>query len=1083
MKKTLKNGLLIVSTIIVSFVLFQSAFGQQDYGSINGTVKDQNDAVVSGANIKATNTATGVEKTTTTNSDGFYQFTGVLPGEYSISVNAGNFKAFTTKAQVSVGGARTIDVKLGIAVDINIVDVPAGGGGVAEINTSDQVQSTVVNQRQINELPTLDRNPYALIQLSGNVNADTSGSGRGAGFAINGQRVASTEILLDGTENQATFTAGIAQGVPQDAVGEFRVITSNFSAEFGRASGGVVNVSTKAGGNKFNGDLFEQNRNSGFSSNSFDNNANGLPRAQFNRNQFGGALGGPIKQNKIFFFDALEFTRVRSSDTTLVYVPTAGCVNLMAANAKAIFAANTLSATPTGATATVNGCTFQLTSYTAPTDAGGGTPQNTWSNAARVDWNVSNNTSMYFSYKIENDGFLPGTRFTSPYAGYTTGLTGRSQNIQGSFVHNFSSNFIVDGKVAWRRLQSTPSLGSKNPATPTLYATSATAFLNGRLVAFPGYIPYSPGAGFDTNEDERLLDVKPNATWIKGNHTFRFGGQYVHLQDAVVFGAYLNASENLSSTLGGAVNHLLGDGMTDLFQVAIDPQGKFPGQTITLPVKAPNFLRTNVYNEYALYFNDQWRIGRRVTLNLGIRYEYYGTQKSKEGLDSNFYFGSGNIFNSIRTGSVQTGSSQGGLWKPGKNWAPRLGFAWDITGDGKTSLRGGYGISYERNFGNVTFNVIQNPPFYGVLGVNSVPIDANNYGPLSGSGTATLPAVTLRAVDPNIKNAYAHQYGVSFERQIAANTLVKVDYSGSAGRRLYSIANINRRGSGLAYLGSTDTTRTCPTGGRADRLNCQYGNVNFRGSDGVSNYNGITGSLESNNLFGTGIVITSRYTFSNSKDDLSTTFSEFGNNFNLGYLDPFNPKLDYGPSDFDVRHRFVTSIIYPVKYKFTNHAANYILGGWNVSSIITIQSGTPFSIFDCSNANAVCPRLLGGQSITFNGFSKLISANNYNFIDLSKVTPISPTDPRGFNDEGPYPSNMTTRNSFRAPGNWNVDASLFKNFSVRERYGLQIRVDAFNLFNHATSFVNGGSSDVTNGVVNAFKDGKRNIQLSAKFSF
>src|SRR5438552_3277122 len=220
MKKTIKNGLLIVSTIIVSFVLFQSAFGQQDYGQLNGTVKDPNGAVVSGATVKALNTATGVEKTTTTNSDGYYLFTGMLPAEYSITVSASNFKAFTTKAQVSVGGTRTVDVQLGISVNTVSVDVPLGTGGLAEVNTTDQQQSNVVTSRQIAGLPTLDRNPYALVQLSGNI-SNAGPSGRGVGPQINGQRSASTNILLDGTENVATFTATISQTVSQDAVAEF----------------------------------------------------------------------------------------------------------------------------------------------------------------------------------------------------------------------------------------------------------------------------------------------------------------------------------------------------------------------------------------------------------------------------------------------------------------------------------------------------------------------------------------------------------------------------------------------------------------------------------------------------------------------------------------------------------------------------------------------------------------------------------------------------------------------------------------------------------------------------------------------
>ncbi len=237
-----------------------------------------------------------------------------------------------------------------------------------------------------------------------------------------------------------------------------------------------------------------------------------------------------------------------------------------------------------------------------------------------------------------------------------------------------------------------------------------------------------------------------------------------------------------------------------------------------------------------------------VTLNLGLRYEYYGVQHNKNPeLDSNFYFGSGSTLQErIRNGSVQIAknSAVGGLWqKDWNNFAPRVGFAWDITGDGKTSLRGGYGMSYERNFGNVTFNVIQNPPAQTVVAltagveVPSLSISRDNAGPLAGSGTTIrLPGASLRHVREDIVNAYAHFWSGAFERELGQGTVASVEYSGSAGRALYSLENINRSGTGLVYLGSPATT---PTGGTTTRLNGQYTNINTRGNNGYSNYNAL----------------------------------------------------------------------------------------------------------------------------------------------------------------------------------------------------------------------------------------------------
>lgn len=1102
MNKINKKFILLFGAMLL---LFSSiTFGQQEFGQLNGTVRDQNDAVVAGATVKITNTRTGVERTTTTDSDGFYIFTSVFPGDYDVKVTASGFGDSATKAQVTVGGAATANIKLGVAALVNVVDVP-GTGGLAEVNTSDQTQSTVVTSRQLTSLPVLDRDPYSLVGLSGNVST-ADPSGRGAGVAVNGQRSASTNILLDGTENAATFTQTIAQTVPQEAVSEFRVTTSNFSSELGRASGGVVNVLTKSGGNRFEGSVFAQNRNSRFASNGYDNNANGNPKPFFNRNQFGYGFSGPIKKNELFFSNFGEWTRVRSTASILAWVPTPQFISAAAANTQAFFSTlGTLAATPTGVTfavpsapagcgvAPVNNCVFRQVRYTAPVDAGGGDPQNSWNNVARVDWNWTDKTTMFFSYKAQSNKLLDGTRANSPWAGYTSGLEILNQNFQASGTHSFSSNLLFDGKISYRRSDSKPSLGSKSPNTPTLYLfDQALPRINGDCVAFPGYLPCSPGSGLDIAELEQLWDFKPNMTYIVGKHNFRFGGQYVHLNDAAVFGAYQNASEGLSgASLTQAVTNFL-SGTTVRHQVAVNPQGQFPGGTVNLPVSGPNFKRTNVYNEWAAFVNDSWRIGSGFTLNLGLRYEYYGPQKSKEGLDSNFYFGSGStIFERIRNGSAKVASTQGGLWKADKNnWAPRLGFAWDVTGDGKNSVRGGYGLAFERNFGNVTFNVIQNPPYYAVLSVPGT-VTTNNFGPLAGSsGTATLPRSSLRAVDPDIVNAYAHQWGVSYERQLGQSTVAKIDYSGSAGRRLYSIANINRTGTGTYYLGTIATTG-CNGLAATNRLNCQYSNINFRGSDGTSNYYSFTPSLESNNLLGTGMIITARYTYSSAKDNLSSTFSESANNFNLGYVDPFNPMLDYGYADFDIRHRFISSVIYPIPLKLENKAANAVLGGWNVSSIITVRSGSPFTIFDVTSCNVTtCYRMINGGRIAFNGASAVQSGTNlFDYITITGAPTAS--DILGNNEVGPYPNAMSKRNAFRAPGFWNVSASVYKDINVTEKYKLQLRMDTFNIFNHANTFVDGGGAFVFDdgsgagavGTINTQKFGTRNVQFNIRFFF
>ena len=497
MKRNFAHTLLLL--LFMAFSLNVAA--QTETGQITGSVKDPNGAVIPGATVSVKSVETGAERTATSNGEGSYTVTNLQPGLYDVTVQAQSFAPATQRVQISVGAKATVETTLSVTqIAAVTVDVVAGGG--VEVNTQSQEVSNVVTGTQIRQLPTLTRDPYSLVGLGGNVASDDPGapvpgvgvSGRGAGFNINGQRSASTNALLDGADNNDAYTSSVGQRIPLDAVGEFRVITSNFSAEYGRASGGIIDVVTRAGSNDFNGSLYEINRISRLASNGFNNNANGVPRGVFTRNQFGYTIGGPVKKNKLFFFNSTEWTRVRSTGGVLSVVPTAELIAASAPATRAYFANYQLKSniTPTGQVFTVGDLSgtgpngfglpagnafaalpsnlpaFREVSFPEPTELGGGFPQNSYSTVTRIDYNLSQNTQLYGRYAIESQNFPLGSAGFGPYEGFDTPATVFNQNALVSLTHTFSPRLVSQTKLAYNRLNSNAPYG-QNPIGPGLF--------------------------------------------------------------------------------------------------------------------------------------------------------------------------------------------------------------------------------------------------------------------------------------------------------------------------------------------------------------------------------------------------------------------------------------------------------------------------------------------------------------------------------------------------------------------------------------------------------------------------------------
>ena len=1104
--------------LVLAFTMvFQgAALAQTETGQITGTVSDPQGAVVAGATVTVTNNDTGAIRTSQTTGEGTYLVPSLQPGNYDVKIESSGFAARTVPVRVTVGTKVTVDVELVVSGGGEAVDIVAGDQGV-QVNTENQVLATVVTEKQIKELPTLTRNPYVLVQLAGTAvdidpeaqDPNTTASDRGVGFNINGQRSASTNVLLDGADNNDTYGSDIGNAVPLDSVQEFTVLSNNFSAEYGRAGGGIVNVATKAGTNEFHGTIYEFNRVSALATESANLKGQFVPskKAVFTRNQFGYSVGGPVVKDKVLFFSSTEWLRIRSTDTLIALVPTPELIAQTPANVQAFFAPFTLAVDALGRTFTAgeiggtpdgpfdalpsNLPAFQEVFYTVPANSGGGFPQDNWQTVARADWNISDRTTMYGRYAYQDITFAEGALSFGPWQGFNSPAITKNHNFLVSATHVWSDNFVSQSKFAFSRVANDQPLGEQ-PATPSLYLQqNVKSTLLGRDVALPGYYPFSPSAAIPAGGPANMFQFYQDQTWTLGSHAVRFGGSYIRIHDDHFFGAFESAVQELGgSAFAGLDNLLLGQ--TARFRVAIDPQGAFPGDSVQFPASAPNFLRNNRYNEGALYVNDSWKIHPRVTLNLGLRWEYYGVQHNADpSLDSNFYYGEGaTIFEQIRNGDVFLAeeSPEGRLWnKDLNNFGPRVGVAWDVFGDGRTSLRGGYGISYERNFGNVTFNVIQNPPNYAVLDlINTVPITIDNLGPASGSsGSFTLPRTSLRHVDQNIKTAYAHFWSASLEHEFEGGVIGSLEYSGSAGRDLYSLEDINGPFSAIHY--------GLPLSPNSNgRLNEQYSSINARRNGGFSNYNGLTVGVQTRQFRATGLQFLAKYTWAHAIDNLSSTFSDGSNLFNLGLLDPFNPELDKGNADFDIRHRFISSGIWEIPFaNDTEGWAKHVLDGWQVTYIFNARTGAPFTIFDCTNGFLRCNRLLQAGPIDVNGQGtaspQSTQGNLYTYIDLTNQLSQagSYADPlTGVADYGPYPSNMTARNNFRRPGYWNLDGGVYKNIDFSERYSIQLRGEFYNVFNHANLFLNDGSADIfASPFVTAYLEGRRQVQLAVKFIF
>ncbi len=1013
-------------------------------GSVLGTVRDSGGGVIPGVNVSAKSVETGALRNVATDGSGAYQFLNVPAGVYDVEASIKGFKTSVRKGiSVTVGASVAVNFELTVGdvqQQVEVTDVPP------QLETTSPATGGLVGETAVRELPLNGRDWLQLATLQagvvGGIGQQSAASfsnsraarGNGLALSISGSRPTGNVFLVDGLVvndfANASPGSGLNVNLGVEAVREFRVLTSEYTAQYGRSTGGVVTAVYKSGTNQFHGSVFEFLRNSALDArNTFDREKPG-----FQRNQFGGSAGGPIKENKTFFFGDYEELReikgIPHRSDTLSPNARNGTV---CADLKKDPQCTTTKMVTIAASIRPYLPFFPLANDNGPSNrdvaqfifAGKRVGVERYV-MGKIDHNFSDLTTLWGSYQFDNtDESQP-----DPYNQKRTGSPSRHQNSVLTLQHVFSPKLLNTARMGFSRTHATDALDLS--AIDPIAADTRLGFQPGvpaGIITVGGLNnPQGTQGGLGSSGSDILnytsFQWGDDASWIKGRNTFRFGGRVERIR------------YNKNSLVGAPI------GEFDFDTIVLFLQG-IPGQFRT-DVPGTDDIRGLRTTYLGLYFEDGIAVRPNLHVNVGVRYEHVSPTTEA--------FGRVAVLPSLASDTPRTGGAY--FDTNTKNFAPRLGIAWDPTGSGKTSIRTGFGMYDVLPFPYVLENRTNSTPFFKEGTVDSpLPSDFPTGGFLFIKSTPR----TLRAsfVDPNPQRAYMMQWNLTIQRQLTANAALTVGYIGSRGNHLpRSIEDADEvPPSGVTtapdghfqFCDPKDPKRPCT--GTIPRINLNFGRIATTVWDAFSTYHGLV--VDFNKRFSHGFFFKAAYTWSKSIDIGSNTFSDNESTNTSGSAYAFFPALQKGVSDFDISHRFVLNYSWnlPTPGSLTG-VSGALLGGWVLGGIFTAQTGPPFTVtLTTDRARTGDSRVRsssGGQRPDFNP------------LPGCSVNAISPGNPSNYIKTECFSFPVLGelgdlgRNTLRGPGLQEFDFSVFKNWPLwRERMRLQFRTEFFNLFNHA----------------------------------